>query len=181
MRFLSKGLSLSREDRRRVIAIMLPLPMYYLLFAVIEHPTEPVPAIYTSFQAAAVFITALAVTGSASRMLARSRERELGIIRALGAGRDTVRRITYPVAALQGCAVLVFVLAVYLAVSGIFSTGNYVGSTEGSVPLAQMLAESLLLVLSAAAFVIPSVFSGLVAFLFGFFRRSIITSVRETE
>ena len=164
-----------------VTALMLPLPMYYLLYGVIERPTDPVPAIYTAFQVAAVFITALAVTTGASRMLARSREREFGIIRALGANRGTVRRITYPVAALQGAAVLVLVLTVYLTVSGVFSTGNYVGSTEGSVPLAKMLSESLLLIFSAAAFVIPSVFSGPAVFLFGFFHRSIITSVRETE
>ena len=137
--------------------------------------------IYILFQAAAILITALCVTYAASRMAARSRMTELGIFRALGADRTAIRRITYPTAALQSAVMLALALGVNLLISGVFSTGNYIDSTAGAVSVGELLAQILLYALSAAVFVFPSTYGGLLIFLIGFFRRPIIESSREYE
>ncbi len=169
-----------------VIAIMLPLPMYYMIAAVgligtMDSPAAIVQGIYILFQAAAILITALCVTWSASRMAARSRMTELGIFRALGADRTAVRRITYPIAAAQSMLMLVLALGVNLFINGFFSTGNYIDSTAGAVSAAELILQALLYMISAAVFVLPSTYGGLLTFLHSFFRRSIIESIREYE
>ncbi len=169
-----------------IVAIMLPLPTMYLLQGVgmltmLDTPSRIVEAIYSAFQIAAVLITTLSVTYSASRMLAQSRAQELAIIRALGGSRKDVRRVTYPVAAAQAGAILLLSLFVNAAISKIFSTGNYIGSTEGAKAISELVSIVIVYAVSTTFFVIPSAFSGLLTFLHGFFRRPIITSIREQE
>ncbi len=169
-----------------IVAIMLPLPTSYLMQGVgmltmLDTPSHIVEAIYSAFQIAAVLITTLSVTYSASRMLAQSRAGELAVIRALGGSRRHIRLVTYPTAAAQAGVILLLSLFVNAFISKIFSTGNYIGSTEGARAISELVSVVIVYAVSTAFFVIPSAFSGLLTFLFGFFRRPIITSIRETE
>lgn len=169
-----------------VIAIMLPLPMYYTIAAagvigMMDTPSHIVQGIYILFQAAAIMITALCVTWSASRMAARSRTTELGISRALGADRTAIRRITYPTAAAQSLLMLALAMGVNLFINGLFSTGNYINSTAGAVSVGEFFLQILLYSISAAVFVFPSTYGGLITFFTGFFRRPIMESIRVYE
>ncbi len=169
-----------------IVAIMLPLPTSYLLqgvsmLTIPDTPSHIVQAIYSAFQITAVLITTLSVTYSASRMLAQSRAQELSVIRALGGSRQTIRRVTYPIAAVQAGSILVLSLFVNAAISRFFSTGNYIGSTEGARAVSELAGVVIVYAVSTAVFVIPSAYSGLLSFLHSFFRKPIITSIRETE
>lgn len=168
-----------------IIAIMMPLPMYYLLagvsmISVMDSAEEIIQAIYTAFQIAAVLITTLCVTYAASRMSAHSRAQELAVFRALGADRRAIHRVTYPLATLQGGVILCVALLLNLALNSM-TAATYVGSAEGAKALGEHLSGVLVYLISAAVFVLPSAYSGLITFLHGFFRRPIMTSLRETE
>ncbi|MGM9653629.1 MAG: FtsX-like permease family protein [Eubacteriales bacterium] len=169
-----------------IVAIMMPLPMYYLLVGIfmltgMNTPSDIVQGVYILFQAVAVLATTLCVTYAASRMSARSRAPELAVLRALGANHQTIRRVTYPTATMQGAAILLLATFINLTISNTFVTETYVASREGAQSAAAVLAELLMSVLSAACFVLPSVYSGLITFLHGFFCRPILTSIREPE
>ncbi len=169
-----------------VLAVMLPLPMYYLIAGIsmltaVDSPAEKIRTIYISFQIAAVLLTTLAVTYSASRMLAHSRVQELSVIRALGGSRKTVRRVTYPVSAAQAAALLLLTLLVNACIGTLFSTGYSIGTAEGRRLSFDDLFAIAVQAAAAVVFVLPSAFSGLLTFLCGFFRRPIITSLRDTE
>jgi len=169
-----------------VTALLLPLPLYYMVLGEMMLPTMDSPeaivkGIYILFQIAAVLITSLCVSCSASRMCARARTGELAIIRSLGADKRMIRKISFSVATMQGIAVLVLALTVYMFLSGGFSTGYAVGSTEDAVSLGEFVGLPLLYMGSAALFVLPSVYSGVLWFLIGFFRRPIIASIRHKE
>ncbi|MBR3708949.1 MAG: hypothetical protein IKM17_08065, partial [Lentisphaeria bacterium] len=88
-------------------------------------------------------------------------------------------RVTYPIAAAQAAAILILSLFVNAVIGKIFSTGNYVGSTEGARAVSELLGVAIVYAVSTAFFVIPSAFSGLLTFLHGFFRRPIIASIRD--
>ena len=169
-----------------IIAIMLPLPMYYTIVTLsvigsMDTPAAIVQGIYILFQAAAILITTLCVTLAASRMAARGRVTELGIFRAMGADRAAIRRITYPTAGAQSIAMLALAVGVNLFIGGFFSTGNYIDTTAGAVSAGEALLQMFLYAISAAVFVFPSTYGGLLLFLHGFFRRPIIESIREYE
>lgn len=169
-----------------VTAIMMPLPMFYLLVGVsmlgdANSAAGQISAIYTAFQTLAVLITTLCVTHAASRMLAASRNQELGIIRAIGGSKRTVRAVTYPIAAVQFCAVLVLSVILFQSVTDGFATNMDVASKNNAKALTALASEALLPLCSAIFFVLPSAFSGLISFLAGFFKRPIIEAIREVE
>ncbi len=169
-----------------VTAIMMPLPMFYLLIGVsalsdVSSAAARIGAIYTGFQSVAVLITTLCVTHAASRMLAASRASELGVIRAIGGSKATVRKVTYPIAAVQFCTVLVLSVILFSAVTDGFATDVTLASKENAKTLAMLASEAILPIASAVLFVLPSSFSGLIAFLGSFFKRPIISSIREVE
>ncbi len=169
-----------------ITAIMMPLPMFYLVVGVSmlgkdSSAASQISAIYTAFQSVAVFVTTLCVTHAASRMFASSRSAELGVIRAIGGSKSTVRSVTYPIAALQFGAVLVLALLINGIITDAFATNIAVASRENAKTIAELLASGLLGVISAVCFVLPSAFSGLISFLIGFFRRPIIAAIREVE
>lgn len=172
-----------------VTALLLPLPMYYLgisahllsFFAAGKADADPASAvegIYLLFQALSLFATTLCITFAASRISTQSRCRELAVFRALGADRAAVRRVTYPLATAQGASILALVLMLAVA---IFSDGSYVASREGAKSLHEAAGTLLSFWISAAIFVIPSVYGGLSAVLHSFFRRPILASLRETD
>ncbi len=169
-----------------VTAVMMPLPMFYLVSGLnvlgeMDSDAGKVGAIYIAFQAIAVLITTLCVTHAASRMLAASRASELGVIRALGGSKSTIRQTTYPIAAMQFFAVLALSLWLSGTITGAFATNITVASRENAKTIAEIVSSGLLGVCTAVCFVLPSAFSGLIAFLIGFFRRPIIAAIRETE
>jgi len=168
-----------------IIAIMLPLPMIYLISGVQiladrSTPEKIIAGIYNAFQIVAVLVTTLCVTYSASRMNAHSRAPELAVFRALGADRRGIYRVTFPLATLQGALILAVALVVQ-AMAGSIGAPTYVGTTEGARALEELLAEGLVYAVSAVVFVIPSAYSGLVTFLWGFFRRPIMSSLQRPE
>jgi ABC-type antimicrobial peptide transport system permease subunit len=168
-----------------IIAIMLPLPMIYLISGVmilsdLSTPEKIIQGISNAFQIVSVLLTTLCVTYSASRMSARSRAPELAVFRALGADRSAIRRVTYPLATLQGGLILVLAMVVMLAASSA-NTPTYIDTTAGARAISEILGELLVYTVSAVTFVLPSVYSGLLTFLYGFFRRPILSSLREPE
>ncbi len=169
-----------------ITAIMMPLPMFYLVLGVskldgADSAAGKTSAIYTAFQTVAVLVTTLCVTHAASRMFAASRTSELAVIRALGGSKSTVRRVTYPIASLQFGAVLVLALIFNGVINRAFATNITIASTENAKALAALASEALLPLFSAVCFVLPSAFGGLISFLIGFFRRPIIAAIREVE
>jgi len=168
-----------------IIAIMLPLPMNYLILAfsmagTADTPSDTVQLIYNLFQIVAVLITTLCVTISASRMAAAGRASEFAVLRALGADRKTVCAAAYPTATAQGALILILSVFLNAALHSI-NEPIYIGSTAGAKPLSEILTGILIYALSAALFVLPSVYGGLSMFLHGFLRRPILSSIRESQ
>lgn len=168
-----------------IIAVMMPFPMFYLQTGVLllydlSTPEAIVQAIYNAFQIVTILITTLCVTCAASRLSIRTRTRELAVFRALGASHQDIRRVTYPVAACQGCVILIAALMLNLILSSITTT-TYIDSREGAIQLNELFINIATYSASAIVFVLPSVFSGILMFLPGFFRRPIISSLRNSE
>lgn len=168
-----------------VTAVLLPLPMYYMFLTVtqlltLDSASDQITLIYTVFQLVGVMITSMCVAVVAARMFTGSRVGEFAVMRALGADRRAIHQVAYSTAAWQTKVMLIFSLVLTWLMNGITAT-TYIDSTEG----AKSVSEILLLLLgyggSALLFIVPSVYGGLSTVLHRFFRRPIITAIREKE
>ncbi len=166
-----------------IIAVMLPLPLWYCTFlpTVIQITQNALPVlIYFFIQELALLVTALTVIFVSTRSGADARSRELATLRSLGFTKRKTRMLLLAYYAAQSAITVAAAVFLFVELSG---TSLNISSCPEPSPFTpgETIRKWCIDGLFIAAFLVPSVFGGMAASLRRFFRRSIIENIRETE
>ncbi len=168
-----------------VMAVMIPLPMYYLsaaatLATTVSDKNSLLITLYFAFMATALFITSSAVIGVAAHAAGGARTKELGTIRAIGGSRKHIRCLYYPEAFAPAMIALILGSFLYS-----YFSDPTIRVSSISIPATETFGQQALQLLSYGPGLIlllglPT-FIGCAAALCKFFRRSTVENIREAE
>ena len=168
-----------------ILALMLPLPIYYLHLAVSMFGQdltagELLIGIYHMVQAVLLIATSVTVTFVATHQSCEGRTHEFAVMRALGCKRRRITVSAYVQAVMQAVITAALATAFFLYLS---DTNQHISSlpTGQVITIGALLAKIAVCVLGAAALIVPPGFGGIAAALRRFFKRSTIVNLREYE
>ncbi|MBQ8508854.1 MAG: ABC transporter permease [Clostridia bacterium] len=162
--------------RTAVVAIMLPLPIYYFSAIVNLLGEGGLALTYHLLQALILLATSVTVIYVSSRGDTDLRGTEFAIFRALGMSKKGVRRIASPAVWLQAAIACAASILLYIELSDTTQ-----GISSLPVPRHLTLAAVIMPLPAIAALVLPPLIGGMRASLRHIFKRSIIENIREME
>ncbi|MBQ8508855.1 MAG: ABC transporter permease [Clostridia bacterium] len=166
--------------RTLIVAMMIPLPCYYLnvIFLWLSHPALEV--IYHVVQAVIVFATSMTVIYVSARSDTEQRHPEFAILRAIGQSKRAVRRMAFPPALVQTVTVSLSSMLLYSWLMNPYAAllSNNPGRLPGFFDLIASVTSNLPGILILVA---PPLLFGVTIALRRFFKRSMIENIRSTE
>ncbi len=169
-----------------VTVIMMPLPLGFLTRAVeiltsFEGSDGELAELgFYTFEAAAMYVTSIAVIAISARSHTEERHGELGILRALGMNRRVIRGTVFPRAVRQILLCAVPAVLLFMRLTDTTPRTSSANRRYGIV-IPEFLTELGLLSLGVVVLVAPPILAGVARSLARFRKRTVVDCIRENE